>query len=1013
MYLKSINIHGFKSFADKTTIDFLPPRAGSHSVTAIVGPNGSGKSNVSDAIRWVMGEQRVSQLRGKKSEDVIFAGSATKGKMGMATVELIMDNSDGSAPIEYDELIVGRKLYRSGESEYSINGRPVRLLDVQLLLAKAQFAQGSYTVVSQGVIAELLLQSPAERKSFFDEAVGIKEFQIKRHQAFLKLNRTKANIEQAELLLKEIIPHLNSLHKQAQKLEERQELEMALRELSERYFSTLYTQQQTHITELRIQIATLKSHITHGEEQLLTIQQTLATLAKEGSRQDQFMALQRELDDVQREQHELERTIAVLDGRMQSALSSAGKHDLSWLKGKVSELEQKVSELERTKIDAEAAYTQLQTSVVTLRESVASLMSERASLEERKQTLERETMRESAKEEMYQIIGIKAVQAVLEERHRFPGTVHGAVAQLASVGSEYALALEVAAGTHVSSIVVDTDTTAQSAVQFLREHRLGYATFLPLSTIKPRPIPHDIDQYLGRSGVIGLAVDLISAEKEFDDIFLFIFGSTIIVESIDVARSIGIGRYRMVTVDGDVLERGGSVKGGYRTRRTDGIGFGTSLAVGNSKDSSVREQELLTIEDRLTELDQAIDRLETDLGLRDAELQTKHGVLSLARERAADAVREHASTLQELQLIDINPAEYDAVMQTVANEKVEKESSLAVLQSQSLGIQEKIATFNTDEEAKKQRIFALQDDMHTAQQTVNTYTEQKSTLDIELARYETKQEDLVKEVYEELHTSVESIVSKGVESLDIDALQGTYSDMQQYKYKLSLIGGIDPAVVDEYEATKERHDGLSTQLTDLSKAIHDLDTLIDELDDMMRKKRKKGFKQIRTEFQRYFEILFEGGVADLIEVYGDESELLTDAEDDAEVPEVKKNTSQKQVLTGIDISANPPGKKIKNIQVLSGGERTMTSIALICAILRTNPSPFVVLDEVEAALDEANSVRFTNILKELASESQFILITHNRATMHAADALYGVTMGNDGMSRLLSVKLEEAKEIVT
>jgi chromosome segregation protein len=1012
MYLKSINIHGFKSFADKTTIDFLPPRAGSHSVTAIVGPNGSGKSNVSDAIRWVMGEQRVSQLRGKKSEDVIFAGSATKGKMGMAMVELIMDNSDGTAPIEYDELIVGRKLYRSGESEYSINGRPVRLLDVQLLLAKAQFAQGSYTVVSQGVIAELLLQTPAERKSFFDEAVGIKEFQIKRHQASLKLQRTQANIEQAELLLKEIIPHLSSLHKQVQKLEERQELELALRELSERYFATLFTEQQTHITLLRTQIAAIKQQITEGDVALHTIQETLAGLAREGSRQEQFMALQRELDDVQREQHELERTIAVLDGRMQAALSSAGKHDLSWLKGKVSELDQKVSELTRTKETAETAYETLKERVASMHATVEQLRAERARLETRKQTLEHESMRESAKEEMYQIIGIKAVQAVLEQRHRFSGTVHGAVAQLASVGSEYALALEVAAGAHLSSLVVDTDTTAQAAVQFLRDHRLGYATFLPLSTIQPRPIPHDVEQYLNRSGVVGLAVDLISCEETFDDIFLFIFGSTMIVESIDVARSIGIGRYRMVTLDGDVLERGGSIKGGYRTRRSDGIGFGTSLAV-STPDTADREKELVGIADTLASLRSEIDRHEMDMRLLDAELQTAHGALVLARERHADAAREHASTLQELQLIDINPEEYDTVMQSVAADKANKDARLVALQASTSDIQEKIAAFNTDEESKKQRIFALQDDMTTAQQALNTYHEQKNILDIELARYETKQEDLLKEVYETLHVSIESIISREPEPLLFEELDKAYKDMQAYTYKLSLIGGIDPAVVDEYAATKERHDGLSLQLSDLTRAVQDLETLIDELDEMMRKKRNKGFRDIRKEFRRYFEILFEGGTADLIEVYGDESESNVEGEEgDEGLPELKPNKG-KQVLTGIDITANPPGKKIKHIQVLSGGERTMTSIALICAILRTNPSPFVVLDEVEAALDEANSVRFTNILKELASESQFILITHNRATMHVADALYGVTMGNDGMSRLLSVRLEQAEEVLT
>lgn len=1009
MYLKSINIHGFKSFAEKTTLTFLPPRAGRHSITAVVGPNGSGKSNVSDAIRWVMGEQRLTQLRGKKSEDVIFSGSATKGKMGIASVELIMDNSDGSAPIEYDELIIGRKLYRSGESEYTVNGKPVRLLDIQLLLAKAQFAQGSYTVISQGMIAELLMQSPEERKSFFDEAVGIKEFQIKRHQACLKLNRTRANIEQADILLKEMLPRVQSLRKQVEKLEARQELEIVLREASEQYYATLYQKQQQQIDAVREQVASLSAAFVHGETELHAIQETLAQLAKEGTRNEQFALLQRELEEVQKEQYELERTIAMLDGRMQSALSNAGKHDLSWLKGKVSELSQKVTEFAHEKTLAEARLTVATTAQQEIEHKLSTLRQELTALEQKKGALETEAVQERAKEEVYQIIGMKAVQAVLEQRHRFGGTVYGAVAQLATVDSAYVLALEVAAGAQLSSLVVDTDTTAQTAVQFLREHRLGYATFLPLSTIQARPIPHDIEQYIGRPGVVGLAVDLIDTDAQFDTIFLHIFGSTLVVDTIDTAREIGIGRYRMVTLDGDMLERGGSIKGGYRTRRTDGIGFGTTIAE-RRDDSAAREQELASITDRCTVIRAEITVSEQSLVMLQTDTQQAQGALALVRERLSDTERELATMSQELALLDIDPAEYDAVMASVAAQKVQQEQLLDGVKERSHLIQEKIASFNDDEEAKKQRIFALQDQMNAAQQALNTVSEQKNMYSIELARYETKQEDLIQEVLDELQGSITDILQKGISFLEEDTLPHVHSTIQEYKYKLSLIGGIDPAVVDEYAEVKDRFEGLEMQLTDLQKAIKDLETLIDELDDVMRKKRKKAFKHIRAEFSRYFQILFEGGSADLMEVYGDESEDMMDGAEsnDESLHEKISKKYNKDVLTGIDIMANPPGKKIKHIQVLSGGERTMTSIALICAILKTNPSPFVVLDEVEAALDEANSVRLTNIIQELSTASQFILITHNRATMHAADALYGVTMGNDGMSRLLSVNMEEA-----
>jgi chromosome segregation protein len=305
-------------------------------------------------------------------------------------------------------------------------------------------------------------------------------------------------------------------------------------------------------------------------------------------------------------------------------------------------------------------------------------------------------------------------------------------------------------------------------------------------------------------------------------------------------------------------------------------------------------------------------------------------------------------------------------------------------------------------------VFALQDTMQGKQNNLNGILDQKNEKQVTIAKLETKQEDLENEAYQELHESLPNLSKRVKNLLEIAELEKAQEQIQKLKYKLSLIGGIDEEVVEEYKETKYRHDGLSTELTDLGKAIDDLETLIEELDGIMKKRRGKAFKEIRKEFSRYFKLLFEGGKADLIEVFGNEEDEELSEEAEEEVVKVRKKG--KKILKGVDITASPPGKKINNIQVLSGGERTMTAIALICAILHTNPSPFVVLDEVEAALDEANSVRLTRILRELSEHSQFILITHNRATMHAADALYGVTMGNDGISRLLSVDIAEAEK---
>jgi len=310
-------------------------------------------------------------------------------------------------------------------------------------------------------------------------------------------------------------------------------------------------------------------------------------------------------------------------------------------------------------------------------------------------------------------------------------------------------------------------------------------------------------------------------------------------------------------------------------------------------------------------------------------------------------------------------------------------------------------------------VFALQDAMQEQQVQLNGIVETKNSIQVNVAKYQTKQEDLLHELHQELRLSIDSILERGQHVVSLELLQPLQETIQKLKYKLTLIGGIDDDVVTEYEETKQRHDDLSLQLGDLRTAMKDLDLLIAELDVVMKKKRNKAFKQIRKEFSRYFTLLFEGGKADLVEIYGYDTDEDADTEEALEEEGIEEAPTEKnargvKILKGIDVRACPPGKKITRLQSLSGGERTMTSIALICAILKVNPSPFVVLDEVEAALDEANTVRFTKILQELSLESQFILITHNRATMHAADALYGVTMGNDGMSRLLSVKLEQA-----
>jgi chromosome segregation protein len=1011
MYLKSIEIHGFKSFAKKTVLDFQSPKDGKNSITAIVGPNGSGKSNISDAIRWVLGEQSMKQLRGKKSADIIFAGSVGKGQMGMASVEMILDNKDRRAPIEYDELAIGRRLYRSGESEYTLNGATVRLIDLQILLAKAQFGHGSYSVIGQGVIDRMILQSVEERKAFFDEASGIKEFQIKRHQAYLKLRRSREHIEQAELLLQEISPRLKSLLRQVKKLEQRQEVEAQLLGLQEQYYLVLAKHHQTEIDVIQSALAETNGEYESLTNSLRSIQEELAALAREESRQDVFAALQKTYQEIVQKKHELEQERAVLNGRLQIEYSKAGKQEVGWLEKKIEQLERDVRAVEEERDADKKKEEKMEKTLAETQKEVQAYDIEKTETKGRLMRLEQEMNEVVYRQTYRQFTGMKAVEAVLSTRDDF-GRVWGTVGQLGSVPEKFLTALDAAAGGRLASLVVADDRVAEACIRYLRTERLGYATFLPLNKIRSRPTLSDIERLLAVPGVYGQAKHLVEFDKKFNDLFSYILGNTLIVEDIAVAREVGIGKIRMVTLDGDVLETSGSMKGGYRKKKLGDMSFAQGAYLGDGKEEAAYQKEV-------DALRQSLERLEIDLQKKQDALRALQSdkalfanTLDLLNRKKQDIETELASLRQERSLHTMSSKDYDEIMQQVAEQKIDVEKRIEKIEKERMQAEKRIQHFHEEEETKRQRVFALQEDMQQKQQQLNGVVAKRNEAQVHVAKLETKLEDLENELYQELRMSLAALLERVELSLSIDEIDHAQQQIHKLKYKLSLIGGIDEEIVGEYEETKERHDTLVLQLDDLNKTVKDLEVLIAELDDIMKKKRTKAFKAIQKEFQRYFNMLFEGGEADLTEVYETPEEEGGDDALDSEVSEEqgprKKKTKEKKMLAGIEIKASPPGKKIKHIQALSGGERTLTSIALVCAILHTNPSPFVVLDEVEAALDEANTLRLAKILHELSEHSQFILITHNRATMHAADALYGVTMGNDGMSKLLSVDISEA-----
>ena len=1032
MYLKRLEIQGFKSFANKIVLDFLPPQSGRFSITAVVGPNGSGKSNVVDAIRWVMGEQSIKNLRGKKSEDVIFAGSENKGALGACEVTMILDNADNRAELDYPEIVITRRLYRSGEGEYLINNNPVRLLDVHLLLAKAQFGQHSHSIISQGTIDRLLTVNQAERKEFLDEASGIKEFQIKQHQAALKLNRTRENMEQAERLLAEVEPHLKILARQVKKLEKRQEVELSLREFQEKYYATLHKRNQDEINEINRQLEGVETNYRSAFNELSVAQTELAELAKAESRQEVFTALQVKHQVASKEKNDIERNLAILEGRLTSGYHEAGKGNIGWLENKIKEIKFSREQLTVQIQSATSELSRYQEQFNLVQKKINDLSVEKTEKSVQLSRMRSALMQNQSEQNFFQFSGLSAVKALLEARENWGGKIFGLVAELGEVEETYRVALDVAAGANLSSLVVENDETGKRAIEYLLTHKLGVATFLPLNKIQPRVLYSESESILHEEGVLGLALNLIKYPAQFTNIFAYIFGDTIIVKDLVAAQRVGIGRARMVTLEGDVVEKRGVLRGGFR--KTQGLSFASQLMLSGIERARDFEAQINLEEQNLITVDKQLDNAKSELAKLEMEVKMGENKINLQNTEEQNFSRELAGLEKELQLSQISPSEYSKVLADLNKEKEVLLKSLTIAAEKLIKFDAEISEFNQKEEDKKQRVFALQEKMQFKQNEVNNILTIRNELKISLAKIETKQEDLREEAQNDMGVALESVLERNPMVAPIEELNNLAQEIQKLKYQLSLIGGIDEEVTAEFTTTKERYDFLEGQLVDLRSATADLEKMVMELDELMKKKRAVAFKKIQKEFERYFKILFSGGSAKLEEIYGESeteeteevvatspentnnltiqqfnNENLIESNDSSNVEQ--KKAKKEKILTGIDIIANPPGKKIKNINALSGGERTLTSIALICAILNCNPSPFVILDEVEAALDEANTLRFANIMGELSAKSQFVVITHNRVTMHSADALYGVTMSGDGVSKLLSVKLNEAEKV--
>lgn len=873
MFLEKLNIQGFKSFATKNSLVF-PGMMGAdkRGITAVVGPNGSGKSNVADAVRWALGEQSMKTLRGKKGEDVIFSGSDKKGKLGMAEVSLYLNNEDKQAPIDYSQVVLTRRLYRNGDSEYLINNSRVRLGDIQMLLAKASFGQKTYSVIGQGMVEGFLNTNLTERKEFFDEATGVKQYQIKRDEALNKLKTSYENLVQAQMLVQEIEPRIKSLTRQVNKLHKRGELEKELLELQTLYYSVVWHKLNNNFNKANDEYLELEEEKDFKDRKLAELNQDLENFKKDSFKESDFDKFQSELTIAQNKRNELGREMAKIEAQLEIKLETEGKFDLAFMHNKKEEIR-----LEQEKI---------KNNIESLKQKIEREAPQRAEMDKQRSQLDMKL--QNLNKEMRAV----GRYVALKDEGDLKGQLQKVSEKIKALHNEGNIS-------KIKQLIVDIEKELEKAISMTEKKKEAQT--------KPNEAWAKLHKEL----------EVIGRDKD------------------EILSKISNNQLRI-----------------------------TSWS------------------ERIKLLNEKIDNLGKEENVLEAKIKKYSGLTTDA---------------------DIKKEQLESRAKIEAQDKIINE------------IKAKLAKISQKEDAKRAKLFALQKELQNLQNEINILNNQLQSLKINATRYETKLEDLEVEIRTELKSL--SVV-KGKEDRELENLNDAQDKIRNLKRQLEQIGGIDPAVEDEYNNTKERYDFLTRQTRDLSKTIVSLEKVIKELDLVIRKKFDKEFKAIALKFEEYFKILFNGGTAKISKVMDVSKEEADNGEEKAKPKEAITNIIDlKKIkflqkhnatgLAGIEIKANPPGKRIASVAMLSGGERALTSIALICAIISSNPSPFVVLDEVDAALDEANSERLARILDELSHKTQFIVITHNRANMRKANILYGVTMGDDGVSKLLSVKLDE------
>lgn len=979
MYLKEIQATGFKSFADKLTINL------DNKTTCIVGPNGSGKSNIVDAVRWVLGEQSVKSLRGDNGmTDVIFTGSNSRNPLNVASVSLTFDNSDNYLNIPYNEVVVKRRVYRSGENEYFLNGEKCRLKDITDLFIDSGIGRDSFNIISQGEVDRILSNSVSDRRAIFEEAAGVLKYKKRKEEAIRKLDRTRDNMNRVDDIIAELEVQVEPLKEQSRQAleyienkEKLEDVEVALIASEIERINYICENDKKRVEELNNNILNLNIKNNRDDSELIDKKNELSKISLEVNElNNNLVSLIRKEEQLNGEKNLLKERSKYQAGDQKIHENIANLKENSMRISNDVYLKEKDYEILKNNYNEQSSIIdKLDMELSSLKNKYSNILSE--SGYKRRDLVDLNHKIEVLTNNIENGGNLNSsVKAVLNNP-RLSG-IHQVLGNIVSCDNSYTKALEIALLSSKQYVVVDNENSAKHAINYLKDNNLGRATFFPLNVVKPRGVdPEIVSSICNDEGYINIFINVVEYESIYHSVVSNQLGNVILVKDLDSANRISRkinNRYKIVTLDGEVINVGGSITGG-------------SLKITRSVISDKRDLDLCLLQKNeinslIVELDKQVEEYNDLIHSKEEDIYKEKTKLVSIEEKIRTNKNDIILLKGELESVESELNSLGHVVDSSLSKEEERIMSLFYEVSRDKEELQKSISVKVSE---KDKLSSLIDEMEAINKINNSelykYEKELKELEISISKNDVKLDNYLNTLNEEYELTYEK--ARDNYSLEV-SVEEARSLVSTYKNNIKRLGMVNLAAIDEYKRVSERYEFLTSQRNDLVNAKETLLEIIDEMDDVMKSEFTKTFNLVDEEFRKVFKELFKGGSAHL------------------------KLTDPNNVLeTDIEISACPPGKKLKTLSLLSGGEKTLTAISLIFAILNVRTVPFCLFDEVEAALDEANVDNFGTYLNHYKDKTQFLIITHKKKTMEYADTLYGITMQESGVSKLVSVKLDQ------